>query len=195
MVMKKIVFLFACIFAGSANATIIDFENFASSGSLENVSPTTPYFEDGYTLTPSNSNSAIFDSAYSSSTMLGNTSDWFGFDETNTPTLTLTTSSGPFNLLSVLIGPSTISSNSTIDFLITGNLIGGGILTSSFVNLSTATTATLGWSNLNSVSFSASDDAGIDNINVATSVPEPVSLALLCLGLTGIGFSRKMKSA
>lgn len=188
--MKKIVCMLACFFiAGNVHASLIDFEGFSSS--VTNVSTTVPYTEDGFTITPTNADSAVFDST-NSSDMVGNSSDWFGFSDSNTPSLTR--AAGTFGLLDVLIGPSTVGGG-VVDMSITGNVSGGGTLTSTFSGLTTATTAALGWNNLLSVSFSASDDAGIDDIRVtASTVPAPASVALLGLGLVGIGFFRRKRS-
>ncbi|MDQ2946260.1 MAG: PEP-CTERM sorting domain-containing protein [Acidobacteriota bacterium] len=54
-----------------------------------------------------------------------------------------------------------------------------------FTNISTTTTEILNWTNLQSVTFSATTDSGIDNLNVVT-VPEPSTWALLGLGLLAL---------
>jgi hypothetical protein len=174
----------------SANAVTIGFEDFApiaAIAALVNVSPGTPYTEAGYTITPTNDLSAVFDSA-ATTTMIGNITDWFGFAETNKPSLTLA-GPGPFDLVSVLVGPSTLAFAIPISITITGNVFGGGTpLTGTFNNLTSATTATLNWSNLVSADFMATDDAGLDNITV---VPEPSTTLLIGLGLVGLGASRR----
>jgi hypothetical protein len=49
----------------------------------------------------------------------------------------------------------------------------------------------LGFSNLSSVTFSATDDAGIDDVTVNSSIPEPSSLLLMATGLLAIGVLRR----
>jgi hypothetical protein len=168
---------------------VIDFEGFAPAGGLVNVSPATPYSEDGFTLTPTNDQSAVFDSA-ASSDMTGNATDWFGFAENNIPTLTLTGGGLPFSLQSILIGPSTIGGG-LVSMTISGSLSGGGTVVANFNDLNTATLAVLNWGNLESVSFRTTDDAGLDNISL--NVPEPGTLGLLSLGLAGLAARRKRK--
>lgn len=175
--------------SGATNATVIDFEGFAPAGSLVNVSPGTPYNEDGFTLTPTSSASAVFDSA-AASDMTGNLTDWFGFAENNIPTLTLTGGGSPFTLNSVLIGPSDIGGG-LVSMTIVGDLDGGGTVSANFADLNTATVASLNWGNLVSVSFRTTDDAGLDNITL--NVPEPGTLALLGLSLAGLAAARRRK--
>jgi len=176
-----------------ASAVVLGFENFAAAGSLVNVSPTTPYTESGFIITPTDTQSAVFDSA-ATSHMIGDPTDWFGFAETNHPSLMLTASTQTFNLQQLLIGPSTIASVPNISMTITGNVFGGGSLNATFAGLTTATTETLNWSNLTSVVFTATDDAGLDNINV-TPVPEPASIVLLTMaGVGSLVLARRMSS-
>ena len=158
--------------AFNSEGAILTFENFAPSGSLVNINPQFPYTEQGFTLTPLNANSAVFDSA-AVAKFPGDNTDWFGFAPGNTITLT---GPIPFSLDSVLIGPSTIGIG-IVNFTITGNVVGGGVLTATFNNLTTATAEFVGFTNLNSVMFSTTSDAGLDNVAI-TAVPEPRSLSL-----------------
>ena len=96
-----------------------------------------------------------------------------------------------FDLVSVFIGPSTIASGASINLSIVGNLFWGGTGSQAFTNVTTATLAALNWTSLASVQFIATDDAGLDNITVR--VPERGTLALLGLGLVGMGLSRRRK--
>src|SRR5262249_25019124 len=143
------------IFACQGSAQVIGFENVAPAGGIVNVSPTTPYNEAGFRLTPLNSSSAVFDSA-AASTMNGNPSDWFGFAEGNTITLS-SFPFQPFNLNSLLAGPSSIATAPPITMNLVGNLAGGGTLNASFPALTTATLETLNWTNLSSVTISTTD--------------------------------------
>lgn len=180
--------------AGQVQASVItiDFEGVAPIGGLVNVNPGAPYFEDGFTITPTDSQSAVFDAAAANS-MIGNVSDWFGFAASNTPTLTLTAPTGPFSLIDVLIGPSTIGASS-IDMTIIGHIFGGGTVSSTFTSLTTATVATLNFSNLASVDFIASSDAGLDNIRLDTAaVPEPSSIAMFGVGALGLVFASRKR--
>jgi hypothetical protein len=166
-----------------ANAIVIEFEEFAAPGALTNINPSLTYMEDGFTITPTNDSSAVFDSAASSS-MIGNNSDWFGFAESNNPSLTLTAASNSFNLNSVVLGPSTIAASVPIDVTVTANFFAGGSASITYSNLSTATLVSPGFSRVASVNFLATDDAGLDNIDVHI-VPESATASLASAGLLG----------
>ena len=169
----------------SASALTITFENVAPAGDLINVNPAAPYLEAGFTLTPTNGNSAVFDSA-AIVDFPGDTTDFFGFNETNPITLS---GPAPFTLNSLLLGPSTISSTPTISMTLLGTLSVGGTLTATFAGVSTATLETLNWANLTSVRFSATNDSALDNI-VVNRVPEPALLALLGAAALTVGARR-----
>jgi hypothetical protein len=63
-----------------------------------------------------------------------------------------------------------------------GNLSGGGTLTATFAGIATATLETINWANLTSVTFTATNDAALDDIAL-NQVPEPASLLLVGTGL------------
>jgi hypothetical protein len=167
------------LMARQSQAVIIGFENFAPPGDLVNVSPTSPYTEAGFTFTPTNGESAIFDSA-STVGMSGNGTDFFGFAEDNPITLTMTASGGgPFNIAGLEIGRTNIATAPNVTFTITGFPVGGGTNVATFPGISTFTPVNLNWTNLNRIVISATDDAGFDNVNV--SVPEPSGLVPLAM--------------
>jgi hypothetical protein len=174
--LRSLCIVYVALPVSQAYAVVITFEGFAPVGGLVNVNPSSPYSEAGFTLTPSNVQSAVFDSA-AVLDFPGDATDFFGFGETNVIRLT---GPVPFTLNSVLMGPTSVAV-ATISMTLVGNLSGGGTLTATIGGLSTATLATLNWTNLASVDFRATDDAALDNITV-NQVPEPASLLLLGAG-------------
>lgn len=186
--MRKVLFILVGSLGllASVDAVTLQFEGSAPVSGLLPVTPTAIYSEAGYLVTPVNTQSAVFDSGHTTK-MAGITTDFLGFGETNTLTLTRSDLL-VFELISLDVGRSSIATASSVTITLTGTVNGGGSLNATFSNLTTATNAVLNWSNLNSVVISTTDDGAIDN--VVAAVPEPSSLVLLCGGLAWCGFRR-----
>jgi hypothetical protein len=173
--------------AVSSKASVIDFEGYAPSGSYTYLPPS--YTEYGYTLANGDpSLAAIFDpgSGYG---MVGDATaslDW------NPITSILLTGPAPFDLYTVDMGLYSQFSGTT-DITLAGNIFGGGTESITFSGLSTDTTETVDWTDLESVTFTADNYSGIDNIDVQASsvTPEPASLSLLLLGLVAVVMGRQ----
>ncbi len=175
-----------CAFTAVANAADIQFEGFASPGSFVNVNPIAPYTEAGFTLTPVNSNAAVFDPADSAASFPGDSTAWLGFAGGNSITIT---GPAPFDLTSLDVGPSTIGSGTT-DITISADIFGGGVETATLIGLTTDSTENLNWTGLQDVVITSSTDSGLDNINASPSAPEPGTMLLLAAGLGAVGIRR-----
>jgi hypothetical protein len=173
-----------------ANAATISFENVAPTGWFTPVTSTSPYSEAGFSLTPA-TDAFVVDSAFIL-TMYGNNSDWYAVHPGVTSTLI--SDSGTFDLVSVLVGPTTISASIPMDMTIIGTLSDGTMLTQAVNNLISATQVDfINWMNLTSVMFSSAFETGIDDIivRIPIPVPEPDMLLLLGLGLVLLGIKRR----
>jgi hypothetical protein len=176
-------------FAVCSNATML-FEGVAPAGSLLNVNPAAPYTESGFTLTPTNNQSAVFDAGDTAASFPGDPTSWFGFAASNTITLT---GLGVFNLNDLLVGASTLGSGN-VDVTFLGNLAGGGTVSTTFAGLTGATLETLNWGGLSSVVITSTSDSGLDNIDAVAS-PEPGTWLLLGAGLSAIAARYRRRSA
>jgi hypothetical protein len=94
----------------------------------------------------------------------------FSFDNS-----VILTGPAPFSLYSALMGPATYPYYPSIDMTVVGNVVGGGTVTATYSDLTVATGEFIGFSNLQSAIFFNTHSAGLDNIVVNETVPEPCS--------------------
>lgn len=186
-------FLVLCVFVGTAHATIIDFE----SGS---ISAGGVYTEDGFNLTVNNYNGN--NAAIQTSQNPGNTTNIFAFcsiDGSCTSGTSLTFADSLAFSISGIDAANWRLEGATgaIEFI--GNFVGGGSITQTITTNDFWSSYLLtGFNNLSSLDIigRSAYAVDIDNLSINTvSVPEPSSMALLALGLVGIGFARKQKLA
>lgn len=180
-------------------ATLVDFEGATGQTSFSNA---TPYVSGDFTFTPSSS-ANISDATVSD--MRGDGTDWLNFTQDNTITIT---NGSTFSLIALDLGPLNDSAmpGSVANFQFFGydaddNLINsafvGGVNSKQSVELSeywtnfdlgNMTTITINFTTDNN----ASPIAGIDNVSLVTTVPEP-SAALLG-GLGALALLRRRRN-
>jgi len=177
------------LFCGSAIADIIDFEEYSQT------SGNTPSTQGDVT-----SMGFLFDSLTNHTHFVNNFgggdsgSTYFGADDfagANAVTMSLI-GGGSFSLLSMDLGNWFERSTS---LQIVGNFAGGGSIGTT-IALGAFSSYNFGWTGLSSIRFDSLAGAGdqywgVDNISVR--VPEPGTLALLGIGLLGMGLARRTK--
>ena len=199
--------------AGAAGAATIGFEGIVAPGSAG--IPSTPYSEGGYSLTnslgsPPPGIEGIFDSGFGG--INSNGSAVFGWCGSCLPGIKLTLTDDAAELFSLTSFEASnlftgfFDPNMTIQ--VTGHLGAGGTVMQRFAlaqDIYPTFLLNAGFTGLASVDFEGTPyptsnlgDFAIDNLIVGsstTSVAEPGTLAILGIGLLGIGYLRRRRAA
>ena len=187
--MKKIAYILAFLFAGSANAIVIDFQSLEHNDSL-NVDHGFQYIEDGFQIDELSANQGLHTFGTSESRYTGSTAL---FNDTVGGITELTDLGGSvFDLISIDLAELNRSSVADITFMTNGGhsqtftLDGVAFSAETFLFDS-------GFLGVSSVTWTQdSPFHQFDNI-VINEVPEPASIVLLGLGLIGMSSLRKKK--
>lgn len=180
--MKKIVYLFVFLFAGSVNATVIDFTVFGNgdTGSTTLITPEATFTSLGGNFFVGAAGIGSEICALSGGTCAADFKVDFTTEINNLTLITSGFQSGDtveisaFDVSNTLLGSVTQAANGLVD------LTAFSGISRLFVDDS-STAAGFGF-----------DQFTFDSVN--NNVPEPSILALLALGLAGVGFSRKKKN-
>lgn len=194
--MSKIAQLFAAVLIASAAAgaqaapVLIDFQGVAPAGAQFGVG--NDYIEDGYKI--HNGAGALDAAIIGSGAQNTSGSDYYTWNSQLTNQAILTNLGGfDFSFGSLNVGSK--SGSIAANFDIIGYYAAGGSITYNVRNVSAFTALSLsGFNGLSSVQFKfiSGDFGAIDNL--AVNVPEPASIALLGLGLLGLGAMRRRKA-
>ena len=175
------------------NATILDFEGIASAGTVTSYNNQT-LTHNGFDIFKSHGHvisSTYFPTLYNNHNA-NHGSDWLMHDSGGPQTITLT-GGGDFSIQSMEYASYRSDSGNVT---ITGTYSAGGTIVDTILftpffatyNFSSA------WIGLSSINFQGFGGASYDNIVLnEASVPEPTTLALLGLGIFGLGFSRRKR--
>ena len=171
------------------DAVVIGFEGLPQDVALRLVDGSV-YTESGFALAPYTDNSFICPGV-GFEQMIGDSTEYYQtyYDFV---TFIAVDPTALFDLNSFLVGPLDITTIPDEGINIIGILPSGGSYVSRFNSLTTATTVTLNWTNINAVVFETKDYVGIDNIDVSL-VPEPSTLTLLALGVVGLAVMRRRR--
>ncbi len=172
----------ALTFSLGAQAAVVTFDTMGPID-IDNNTNVATYQESGFTL---------YGQAASYLTVGGIGSAGSGglFLVANSPLLLSTTGGGLFSLLGLdygLLDPQAATGVLTVEGLLNDNSLLSAMLTLGDL----ASFQFQGWSGLRSVTFSATADLVLDNIN---AVPEPGTAALAALALSGLALARRRRA-
>lgn len=188
--MNKLLCRFACLaafcLAASAQAAVLTFDPPVDVIPIDNVTNLATYSESGF---------QIAGVAASYLTLDGFGAEGSGglFVVANSPIRLTAAGGGLFSLLG-LDYAAFDTSDPDASLLVTGLVDGSDSLVETLLlnNLTFTSFSFQSWSNLTEVSFLATADFALDNIE-ALKIPEPASLALVSVALAGLTLARRRK--